>query len=106
MCALSEQADRERPKAIPHVIPGRRMRMAQLRGEVKAFSPQFLNLVQYLGHWWVQDATEWIRLSGAGLEAAMKAVKADSTALYRELYTRKTDQLSGSASALAGCCLD
>jgi hypothetical protein len=27
------------------------MRMAQLRGKVKPFSPQFLNLVQYLGHW-------------------------------------------------------
>jgi hypothetical protein len=85
----SEQADRERPKPIPHVISGRRMRVAQLRGEVKPFSPQFLNLVQYLGHWWVQDATEWIRLSGAGLEAVMKAVKADSTALYRSLYSKQ-----------------
>lgn len=92
MCALqSEQADRERPKPIPHVISGRRMRVAQLRGEVKPFSPQFLNLVQYLGHWWVQDATEWIRLSGAGLEAVMRAVKADSTALYRSLYSKKLD---------------
>lgn len=92
MCALqSEQGDRERPKAIPHVISGRRMRMAQLRGEVKPFSPQFLNLVQYLGHWWVQDATEWIRLSGAGLDVAMKSVKAESAALYRSLYSRTSE---------------
>lgn len=35
-----------------------------------------------------QDATEWIRLSGAGLEAVMKAAKADSTALYRDLYAK------------------
>ncbi|MFG3342424.1 hypothetical protein [Glycomyces sp. NPDC048151] len=76
------------PKPLPHVITTKRIRIAWLRGEVTPLSPQIDNCVQYLGHWWINDDTEWMRVTAPAAIALLDKQKASSTILYRNLHTK------------------
>lgn len=75
------------PKPLPHVITAKRIRIAWLQGQVTPLSPQIDNCVQYLGHWWINDDTEWIRVTAPAAIALLDKQKASSTALYRNLLS-------------------
>lgn len=76
------------PKPLPHVITAKRIRIAWLRGEVAPLSPQIDNCVQYLGHWWINDDTEWMRVTAPAAIALLDKQKASSAAIYRDLHTK------------------
>jgi hypothetical protein len=78
------------PRPLPHVITAKRIRIAWLRGEVTPLSPQIDNCVQYLDHWWINDDTEWIRVTAPNAIALLDKQKASSMALYRDLHARHT----------------
>ncbi|WP_199034675.1 hypothetical protein [Glycomyces salinus] len=79
---------RTNPKPLPQVIAAKRMRIAWMRGEVVPLSPQLDHCVQYLGHWWVNDDTEWIRVTAPNAIALLDKQKASSMALYRDLHAK------------------
>lgn len=76
-------------KPLPHVITAKRVRIAWLRGEVTPLSPQIDNCVQYLDHWWINDDTEWIRVTAPNAIALLDKQKASSMALYRNLHAKQ-----------------
>jgi hypothetical protein len=84
-------ASSQTPKPLPHVITAKRIRIAWLQGQVTPLSPQIDNCVQYLGHWWINDDTEWIRVTAPAAIALLDKQKISSMALYRELHAKRVD---------------
>lgn len=73
------------PKPLPQVITAKNMRIAWLRGEVEPLSLQLDHCVQYRGHWWVNDDTEWIRVTAPAAIELLNNQKQTSAAIYQDL---------------------
>ncbi|SDC96053.1 hypothetical protein [Glycomyces harbinensis] len=80
------------PKPLPHVITAKTMRIAWLRGEVRPLSPQIDNCVQYLGYWWINDDTEWIRVTAQNAIDLLNAQKIRSASIYRNLHAKRGEE--------------
>jgi hypothetical protein len=79
----------EAPKPLPHAVPASVMRLARMRGEVEPLSPQFPGYVRYRGHWWINDDTEWVRLTEPGACAMLDRIKTNSTTRFELLKQGK-----------------
>lgn len=72
-------------KPLPHTVPASVIRLARMRGEVEPLSPQFPGYVHFRGHWWINDDTEWVRLTDPGASAKLDRIKANSNARFNLL---------------------
>lgn len=73
------------PNPLPLVITNEEMRLAWIRREATPLSPMLSDYVEYRGHWWINDDTEWIRITEPTITKKLNAQKERSKKLYEHI---------------------